>query len=198
MLPYLTDNVVGILTRSRYEVLGLLRLAAKKRPGREVVMNQVALVGNITDDPELRYTQSGAALAGFTVAVSHRSKHDGEWQDVNDGFFRCTAWRSVAENAAQTLKKGMRIFVAGKLNQRSWQDNDGNQRQTVEIQVTHVGPGLQFATAEVEKATEAKASYLVRCGEPGLRPGSPTREEGRGTALGVTGMATPDLRSRYR
>jgi single-strand DNA-binding protein len=85
-------------------------------------VNQVALVGNITDDPELRYTQSGAALAGFTVAVSHRSKHNGEWQDVNDGFFRCTAWRSVAENAAHTLKKGMRIFVAGKLVQRSWQD----------------------------------------------------------------------------
>jgi single stranded DNA-binding protein len=97
-------------------------------------MNQVALVGNITDDPELRYTQSGAALAGFTVAVSHRSKHNGEWQDVNDGFFRCTAWRSVAENAAHTLKKGMRILVAGKLVQRSWQDNDGNKRQSVEIQ----------------------------------------------------------------
>src|SRR5688572_12885855 len=108
-------------------------------------MNQVALVGNLTDDPELRYTQSGAALAGFTLAVSHRrwvpssvdpsgratstakaeeqnqngssrtasqpqdrrrldEKHNGEWQDVNDGFFRCTAWRSVAENAAHTLK----------------------------------------------------------------------------------------------
>jgi single-stranded DNA-binding protein len=61
------------------------------------------------------YTQSGAGLAGFTVAVSHRSKHNGEWQDVNDGFFRCTAWRSVAENAIRTLKKGMRIFVSGKL-----------------------------------------------------------------------------------
>ncbi|HYN37180.1 MAG TPA: single-stranded DNA-binding protein [Actinomycetota bacterium] len=80
-------------------------------------MNQVALVGNITDDPELRYTQSGAALAGFPVAARHRSKTSGEWQDVNDGFFRCTAWRSVAENAAHTLKKGMRIFVAGKLVQ---------------------------------------------------------------------------------
>jgi hypothetical protein len=68
-------------------------------------MNQVALVGNLTDDPELRYTQSSAALESFTVAVSHRSKHNGEWQDVNDGFFRCTAWRSVADNAAQTLKK---------------------------------------------------------------------------------------------
>jgi single-strand DNA-binding protein len=116
-------------------------------------MNQVALVGNITDDPELRYTQSGAALASFTVAVSHRSKTNGEWQDVNDGFFRCTAWRSVAENASRTLRKGMRIFVAGKLVQRSWQDDSGNKRQTVEIQVTHVGPDLQFATAEVTKSS---------------------------------------------
>jgi single-strand DNA-binding protein len=96
-------------------------------------VNQVALVENMTDDPELRYTQSGAALAGFTVAVSHRFKHNGEWRDVNDGFFRCTAWRSVAENAAHTLKKGMRVFVAGELVQRSWKDNDGHRRQTVEI-----------------------------------------------------------------
>ncbi len=115
-------------------------------------MNQVALVGNITDDPELRYTQSGAALASFTVAVSHRSKHNGEWQDVTDGFFRCTAWRSVAENASRTLKKGMRVFVAGKLVQRTF-EVEGNKRQTVEIQVTHVGPDLQFATAEVAKST---------------------------------------------
>jgi single-strand DNA-binding protein len=82
-------------------------------------MNQVVLVGNITDDPELKYTQSGAAIARFTVAVSHRPKHNGEWQEVNDGFFRCTAWRSVAENSSRTLKKGMRIFVAGKLIQRT-------------------------------------------------------------------------------
>ena len=115
-------------------------------------MNQVALVGNITDDPELRYTQSGAALAGFTVAVSHRSKHNGEWQDVNDGFFRCTAWRSNAENVAQTLKKGMRVFVAGKLVQRTF-EVEGNKRTVVEIQVSHVGPDLQFATAEVAKST---------------------------------------------
>ncbi|MGI8706933.1 MAG: single-stranded DNA-binding protein [Actinomycetota bacterium] len=93
------------------------------------------------------------SLAGFTVAVSHHSKSNGQWQDVNDGFFRCTAWRSVAENAAHTLKKGMRIFVAGKLAQRSWQDNDGNKRQSVEIQVTHVGPDLQFATADVTQST---------------------------------------------
>ena len=100
-------------------------------------MNQVSLVGNITDDPELRYTQSGAALAGFTVAVSHRSKHNGEWQDVNDGFFRCTTWRSVAEEREpHDQERAMGVFVAGKLVQRSWQDNDCNKRQTVEIQVT--------------------------------------------------------------
>ncbi len=115
-------------------------------------MNQVALVGNIADDPELRYTQSGAALAGFTVAVSHRSRHNGQWQDVTDGFFRCTAWRSVAENASRTLKKGMRVFVAGKLVQRTF-EVEGQKRQTVEIHVTHVGPDLQFATAEVTKST---------------------------------------------
>jgi single-strand DNA-binding protein len=115
-------------------------------------MNQVALVGNITDDPELRYTQSGAALANFTVAVSHRSKHNGEWQDVNDGFFRCTAWRSVAENASRTLTKGMRVFVAGKLVQRTF-EVEGNKRTVVEIHVSHVGPDLQFATAEVAKST---------------------------------------------
>ena len=116
-------------------------------------MNQVALVGNITDDPELRYTESGAAVCGFTVAVSHRSKHNGEWQDVTDGFFRCSAWRSVAENASRTLKKGTRIFVAGKLVQRTWQDDAGNKRQSVEIQVTNVGPDLQFVTAEVTKSS---------------------------------------------
>ncbi|HSJ50383.1 MAG TPA: single-stranded DNA-binding protein [Actinomycetota bacterium] len=115
-------------------------------------MNQVALVGNITDDPELRYTQSGAALANFTVAVSHRSKHNGEWQDVNDGFFRCTAWRSVAENAARSLHKGDRVLVTGKLIQRTF-EVEGQKRSTVEIQVNHVGPDLQFATAEVTKTS---------------------------------------------
>ena len=116
-------------------------------------MNQVVLVGNLTDDVELRYTQSGLAVANFTVAVSHQERHNGRWQDVTGGFFRCTAWRQTADNASRTLKKGMRVFVAGKLVRRSWQDNDGNKRQIVEIQATHVGPDLQFATAEVPKSS---------------------------------------------
>jgi len=75
---------------------------------------------------------------------------------VDEDVFRCTAWRSVAENVSRTLKKGMRVFVAGKLVQRSWQDNDGNKRQTVEIQVTHVGPDLQFQSAEVIRTSIEK------------------------------------------
>ena len=115
-------------------------------------MNHIVLVGNLTDDPELRYTQNGAALASFTVAVSHRSKHNGEWQDVNDGFFRCTAWRSVAENASRSLKKGARVLVTGKLVQRTF-EVEGSKRTVIEIQVTHVGPDLQFAAADVAKST---------------------------------------------
>ena len=121
-------------------------------------MNQVALVGNITDDPELRYTQSGAALAGFTVAVSHRSKHNGEWQDVSDGFFRCAAWRSVAENATRSLHKGDRVLVVGKLIQRTF-EVEGQKRSTIEVQVQNIGPDLQFATATIEKtSSDAKPS----------------------------------------
>ena len=86
------------------------------------------------------------------MAVSHRSKTNGEWQDVNDGFFRCTAWRGVAENAAKSLKKGQRVMVIGKLVQRSF-ETEGQKRTVVEIQVQHVGPDLQFATAEVAKST---------------------------------------------
>lgn len=128
-------------------------------------MNQVTLVGNITDAPELRYTGGGIAVANFTLAVSRRVRKDGGWEDVNDGFFRCVGWRSNAENAAQTLAKGMRVLVAGRLSQRSWEDDAGNKRATVEIQVSHLGPDLQFATAEVARATaEGSAAPTAAAG----------------------------------
>ncbi len=82
-------------------------------------MNQVALVGNITGDPHLRYTQSGKAVANFTLAVSHRTKANGQWQDVTDGFFTITCWNSLADNVAVSLKKGCRTVVIGKLSQRT-------------------------------------------------------------------------------
>jgi single-strand DNA-binding protein len=115
--------------------------------------NCVTLVGNITDDPELRFTPSGAAVANFTVAVNRRYKNqDGQWEDKLDGFFRCNCWRDMAENVAESLQKGARVVVVGRLQQRSWEDQDGNKRSAFEVQVDEVGPSLRWATASVQKS----------------------------------------------
>jgi single-strand DNA-binding protein len=115
-------------------------------------MNHVVLVGNLTDDPTLRYTTSGRAVANFTVAVSHREFRNGASQDVTDGFFPVTCWRALADHAAASFKKGSRVLVAGKLIQRTFETDDG-KRTVIEIQAAHVGPELTFATAEITKAT---------------------------------------------
>ena len=115
--------------------------------------NTVTLVGNITDDPELRFTPSGRPVANFTVAVNRRWKNnDGQWEDKLDGFFRCNVWADQAENAAESLQKGTRVLVTGRLQQRSWEDNDGNKRSAFEIQVDEVGPSLKWSTAQVQKS----------------------------------------------
>jgi single-strand DNA-binding protein len=114
--------------------------------------NVVTLVGNITDDPELRFTPSGAPVANFTVAVNRRFRNqDGTWDDKLDGFFRCNCWRDMAENVAESLQKGTRVVVVGRLQQRSWEDQDGNKRSAFEIQVDEVAPSLRWANAKVEK-----------------------------------------------
>ncbi|HWC13521.1 MAG TPA: single-stranded DNA-binding protein [Actinomycetota bacterium] len=115
--------------------------------------NCITLVGNITDDPELRFTPSGSAVANFTVAVNRRFKdQSGAWQDKLDGFFKCNCWRDMAENVAESLQKGMRVMVVGRLQQRSWDDQEGNKRSAFEIQVDEVGPSLRWATATVQKS----------------------------------------------
>lgn len=118
-------------------------------------MNQVTIVGNLTADPELRYTGSGIPVANFTVAVSHREYQDGAHQDRLDGFFDCVAWRTNAENVAKSLSKGTRTTVIGKLLQRKFEEGDGNKRSVIEIQVSHVGPDLQFTSAEVGPRSSA-------------------------------------------
>src|SRR5918998_1631512 len=96
--------------------------------------NTVTLVGNITDDPELRFTPAGAAVANFTIAVNRRQRtQSGQWEDKLDGFFRCNCWREMAENVAETLQKGTRVVLTGRLQQRSWEDQDGNKRSQFEI-----------------------------------------------------------------
>jgi single-strand DNA-binding protein len=114
--------------------------------------NTVTLVGNITDDPELRFTPNGSAVANFTVAVNRRINRDGQWEDRLDGFFRCNCWRDMAENVAESLQKGMRVMVVGRLQQRTWEDAEGNKRSAFEIQVDEVGPSLRWATASVQKS----------------------------------------------
>ena len=115
--------------------------------------NQVTLVGNITDDPELRYTPSGAAVANFTIAVNRRFKgQDGNWEDKLEGFFRCNCWRDMAENVTESLRKGARVMVVGRMQQRSWETDQGQKRYEIEVQVDEVGPSLRWATASVQKS----------------------------------------------
>ena len=118
--------------------------------------NVVTIVGNITDDPELRFTPSGQAVASFTVAVNRRFKNrDDQWEDKLDGFFRCSCWRDMAENVTESFQKGTRVMVVGRLQQRSWEDQDGNRRSAFEIQVDEAGPSLRWATASVQKSNRS-------------------------------------------
>ena len=121
--------------------------------------NVITLVGNITDDPELRFTPGGAAVANFTVAVNRRQPgQNGGWEDKLDGFFRCNCWREMAENVAESLQKGTRVVVVGRLQQRSWEDQEGNRRTAVEVQVDEVAPSLRWATARIQKSTRTSAT----------------------------------------
>lgn len=116
-----------------------------------MLSSTITLVGNLTGDPELRYTPAGIAVVNFTVAVNSRIKNKSDkWEDKLEGFFRCNAWRDMAEHVAESLQKGQRVLVTGRLQQRGWEDADGNKRQAVDIEVEEVGPSLRFAASEVK------------------------------------------------
>ena len=115
--------------------------------------NNITLVGNLVDDPELRFTPSGVAMAKIRIAVNRRWRgQDGEWQE-NTSFFTGTIWREQAEQAAESLQKGARVIVTGRLEQRSWENEQGEKRSVVEIQVDEIGPSLRWATATVNKTS---------------------------------------------
>jgi len=115
----------------------------------------ITVVGNLTADPELRFTQSGAAVAGFTVASTPRTfdKASGEWKDGEALFLRCNVWRQVAENVAESLTRGSRVVVTGRLRQRSFDTKEGEKRTVVELEVDEIGPSLRYATAKVNKVS---------------------------------------------
>lgn len=113
--------------------------------------NNVTLIGNLVDDPELRFTPSGVALAKIRLAVNRRWRgQDGEWQE-DTSFFNGTVWREQAETVAESLQKGMRVIVTGRLEQRSWETPEGDRRSVVEVQIDEIGPSLRWATATVNK-----------------------------------------------
>ncbi|HEX3212320.1 MAG TPA: single-stranded DNA-binding protein, partial [Actinomycetota bacterium] len=115
--------------------------------------NQVMLVGNLTDDPELRFTPNGAAGANFRLAVTPRVREGDSWKDGETSFFRINVWRQQAENVAETLQKGTRCIVVGRLRTRSWETPEGEKRSVTEVEADEIGPSLKFATAKVERSS---------------------------------------------
>jgi single-strand DNA-binding protein len=109
------------------------------------------IVGNLTEDPELRYTTNGAPVANFTIAVTPRVKDGDGWKDGETSFLRVTAWRQLAEHAADSLSKGDRVLVYGTLRQRSWETPEGERRSVVEVQAEELDPTLRWATAKPER-----------------------------------------------
>ena len=115
----------------------------------------ITLIGNLTADPELRFTPSGAAVANFTVASTPRTfdKQTNEWKDGDAMFLNCSVWRQAAENVAESLTKGMRVIVNGRLKARSYETREGEKRTVFEVEVDEVGPSLRYATARVTRAS---------------------------------------------
>ena len=116
--------------------------------------NYTSIVGNLVDDPELRFTGNGTAVANLRVAVTQRIQQDGQWRDGDTSFFRVNVWRSQAEHLADSLAKGDRVMVTGRLRQRTWETPEGDKRSVAEIEADEVGASLKFATAKVERAQQ--------------------------------------------
>jgi single-strand DNA-binding protein len=114
----------------------------------------ITVVGNLTADPELRYTQNGLAVANFTIASTPRTfdRQANEWKDGDALFLRASVWREFAEHVAGSLTKGSRVIAQGRLRQRSYQDREGQQRTSIELEVDEIGPSLRYATAQITRA----------------------------------------------
>ena len=120
----------------------------------------VTVVGNLTADPELRFTPSGAAVASFTIASTPRTfdRNANEWKDGEALFLRCSIWRQAAENVAESLQRGMRVVAQGRLKQRSFETREGEKRTVVEMDVDEIGPSLRYATAKVNRTQRGSST----------------------------------------
>jgi single-strand DNA-binding protein len=148
----------------------------------------ITVVGNLTADPELRFTASGAAVANFTVASTPRTfdRASGEWKDGEALFLRCNIWRQAAENVAESLTKGSRVIVSGRLKQRSFDTREGEKRTVIELEVDEIGPSLRYATAKVNRAARSDSG-----GGGGYGSGGGNRGGGSAPADDPWGSAPP-------
>jgi len=135
----------------------------------------ITVVGNLTADPELRYTQNGLPVANFTIASTPRNfeRATSEWKDGDALFLRASVWREFAEHVAGSLTKGMRVVAQGRLTQRAYTDKDGNNRTVVELEVDEIGPSLRYATAQVTRATSGdRGQPVAPAGDSWSTPGA--------------------------
>src|SRR5213596_2923420 len=148
----------------------------------------ITVIGNLTADPELRFTPSGAAVANFTVASTPRTfdRASGEWKDGEALFMRCNIWRQAAENVAESLTRGARVVVQGRLKQRSFETKEGEKRTVVELEVDEIGPSLRYATAKVNKASRGGGGggggFSGGGGGGGSRSAEPPKDDPWGSA----------------
>ncbi len=151
----------------------------------------ITVIGNLTGDPELRFTPSGAAVANFTVASTPRTldKATNEWKDGDALFMRCAIWRQAAENVAESLTRGARVIVSGRLKQRSYETKEGEKRTVVELDVDEIGPSLKYATAKVNKTTRGGGSGGFGGGGGGFGGSSSSGASRDGGASGAAGGA---------
>ncbi|MBD0293138.1 MAG: single-stranded DNA-binding protein [Jiangellaceae bacterium] len=128
----------------------------------------ITIVGNLTDDPELRFTPSGAAVANFRVASTPRNfnRQTNAWEDGDPLFLNCSVWRQTAENVAESLHRGARVVVTGRLRQRSYETRDGEKRTVVEVDVDEIGPSLRYATAKVTKTQRSGGGFSANNAPP--------------------------------
>jgi single-strand DNA-binding protein len=150
----------------------------------------ITVIGNLTADPELRFTPSGAAVANFTVASTPRmfDRQTNEWKDGEALFLRCNIWREAAENVAESLTRGSRVIVSGRLKQRSFETREGEKRTVVELEVDEIGPSLRYATAKVNKASRSGGGGGGFGGGGG---GSRQPAQGAGSTGGAAGGDDP-------
>ncbi len=142
--------------------------------------NNVTLIGNLVDDPELRFTPSGVALAKIRLAVNRRWRdNNNDWQEETS-FFSGTIWREQAESAAESLQKGSRVIVSGRLEQRSWETEQGDKRSVVEIQVDEIGPSLRWATATVNRTSRSSGDWSQGGGGSESTPAAPVARDDYG------------------